>query len=88
MQVPPLHQALIAERDAFLARSLRCALADTSNTAGGRRNTVVAVVGLAHMDGIEALLLRGGPGFDTGRGLVVPPLAGGRSARPPECPRV
>ena len=46
-QVPPLHTALIAERDAYMAQSLL--------GASGRR--IVAVVGLAHCDGIEAAIL-------------------------------
>ena len=46
--MPPLYEALIAERDAYMARSII--------GAEGRR--LVAVVGLAHVDGIEATLLR------------------------------
>ena len=42
-----LHTALIAERDAYMAQSLL--------GASGRR--IVAVVGLAHCDGIEAAIL-------------------------------
>jgi hypothetical protein len=84
LQVPPVHQALIAERDAILARSLRAALADT---VGGPRATVVGVVGLAHMDGIEAALTRGGNAFDAGSRLRVPPLAGVVAAKPVECAR-
>jgi pheromone shutdown protein TraB len=49
--LPEVHAALIAERDAFMANSLLQAKG---------RNTV-AVVGMAHMDGIEANL--GDTGF-------------------------
>ena len=51
-EVPPLYQALIAERDEFMAQSLMKAEA-----RGGAQN-IVAVVGLAHVDGIEAAVLR------------------------------
>ena len=49
-EVPPLYNALIAERDAYMANSIL--------RSPGRR--VVAVVGLAHVDGIEANVLQGG----------------------------
>ena len=49
--VPPFYDALIAERDAYMAASLL-------GCADGAR--VVAVVGLAHVDGIEAALLAQG----------------------------
>jgi hypothetical protein len=47
--------------------------------------TVVGVVGLAHMDGIEAALTRGGGGFDAGYGLRVPTMQGAVAARPAGC---
>lgn len=80
-----------------MARSLRAALADTgaaSPTDGNDgqiatraplRHIVVGVVGLAHMDGIEAALMRGGPQYEVGRGLVVPALAGVVRAKPATC---
>lgn len=46
-EVPPLYEALIAERDAFMANSL----------LGAEGQRLVAVVGLAHVDGIEAAIL-------------------------------
>jgi len=46
-EVPPLHTALIAERDAYMAQSL----------LGASGSRIVAVVGLAHCDGIEAAIL-------------------------------
>lgn len=48
--VPPLYEALIAERDDYMARSLL--------RSDGRR--IVAVVGLAHVDGIEARIASDG----------------------------
>ena len=47
-EVPPLYTALIGERDEYMAQSLL-------NSSGER---IVAVVGLAHVDGIEAAILR------------------------------
>ena len=58
--MPPLYDALITERDAYMARSL----------LGAEGSRVVAVVGLAHVDGIEAAIRR---------------EAGGRDARPRLC---
>ena len=58
--MPPLYDALIAERDAYMARAL----------LGAEGSRVVAVVGLAHVDGIEAAIRR---------------EAGGRDARPRLC---
>ena len=55
-----MYDALIAERDAYMARSL----------LGAEGTRVVAVVGLAHVDGIEAAILR---------------EAGARDARPRLC---
>lgn len=49
-EVPPLYTALIGERDEYMARSLL--------GSDGRR--IVAVVGLAHVDGIEGVILRAG----------------------------
>ena len=49
-EVPPLYAALIEERDAYMANSIL--------QSDGKR--VVAVVGLAHVDGIEASVLRQG----------------------------
>mmetsp|Transcript_14974 Transcript_14974/g.38637 ORF Transcript_14974/g.38637 Transcript_14974/m.38637 type:complete len:369 (+) Transcript_14974:51-1157(+) len=46
--VPALYEALIAERDRYMANSL----------LGSDGRTIVAVVGLAHVDGIEAAILR------------------------------
>ena len=48
--VPPLYTALIDERDAYMAQSLMA--------SEGKR--IVAVVGLAHVDGIEARLKEAG----------------------------
>jgi pheromone shutdown protein TraB len=59
-ELPPLYTALIAERDAYMARSLL--------ESDGQK--LVAVVGLAHVDGIEAAILR---------------EAGARDARPRMC---
>jgi pheromone shutdown protein TraB len=47
-EVPPFYNALIGERDAYMASTLL--------NSDGRR--LVAVVGLAHVDGIEANILR------------------------------
>lgn len=46
---PALHRALIAERDLYMGRALREALCSRPEA-----QRIVAVVGLAHMDGIEA----------------------------------
>ena len=45
--VPPLYEALIAERDRYMANSI----------LGCDARRVVAIVGLAHVDGIEASIL-------------------------------
>jgi pheromone shutdown protein TraB len=45
-QLPEVYQALLAERDSYMANSLR-------NSPGQR---IVGVVGIAHMDGIEKKL--------------------------------
>jgi len=49
-EVPPLYRALIGERDEYMAKSLL-------GSAGAR---IVAVVGLAHVDGIEETILKAG----------------------------
>eukprot|EP00966_Prymnesium_polylepis_P235926 5456382-Prymnesium_polylepis.2 len=48
-EAAPLYDALIGERDAYMARSLL--------DSPGRR--IVAVVGMAHMDGIETYFSKG-----------------------------
>ena len=58
--MPPLYDALIAERDAYMARSL----------LGAEGSRVVAVVGLAHVDGIEAAIRREAGGATRGRGCA------------------
>ena len=50
-EAPELYQALVAERDAYMANTLQ-------RTAG--RGRVVAVVGIAHADGIEENLVSSG----------------------------
>lgn len=55
---PALHRALIADRDQYMANSI--------DKAGGQR--LVAVVGLAHLDGIEAELSRRGMQLQPKRG--------------------
>ena len=50
-ELPPLYSALIAERDAYMGRAL---LSRTDMRSG------VAVVGLAHVDGIERNLVSAG----------------------------
>ena len=45
---PPVYEAMIGERDQFMARALEVAPG----------NRVVAVVGLAHVEGIERILSR------------------------------
>ena len=55
-EVPPLYTALIAERDAYMANSIL--------RSDSKR--MVAVVGLAHVDGIEANVLREGSGGSKG----------------------
>jgi pheromone shutdown protein TraB len=64
--VPPLYTALIAERDAFMAQSL----------LGSSGQKIVAVVGLAHVDGIERAILAQGK-----RGAL-PRECGAREVRP------
>jgi len=59
-EVRPLYEALIAERDAYMANALL--------TSDAKK--VVAVVGLAHVDGIEANILQA-----RGSHLIAPPKA-------------
>ena len=47
-EVPPLYTALIGERDEYMAQSL----------LGSSGERIVAVIGLAHVDGIEAAILK------------------------------
>ena len=51
-EVPPIYTALIGERDEYMAQSL----------LGSSGERIVAVVGLAHVDGIEAAILRANGG--------------------------
>lgn len=48
---PELYGALIAQRDAYMARSLR----------GAKGKVIVAVVGMAHLDGIGRILMEADP---------------------------
>ena len=68
-ELPPLYRALIGERDEYMANSILKA-----ESVGGAQS-IVAVVGLAHVDGIERLLLRG-----TGSGV------GQKGQKPNGCP--
>ena len=47
---PEMYSALIGERDSFMAESIENA----------DSNTMVGVVGIAHMDGIEKALIKDG----------------------------
>ena len=64
-----LLKALLETRNDILARSIRdaCGLsADSSQSGSGQKNktrkTVVAILGAAHLNGVQARLLKGGDG--------------------------
>eukprot|EP00970_Alexandrium_tamarense_P020115 scaffold14864_cov407-Alexandrium_tamarense.AAC.2 len=49
---PEIYQAMVAERDVYMARGLD----ELSVNVNGKVDNTVAVVGMAHVDGIERYL--------------------------------
>ena len=50
---PDLYNALVGERDVFMGRGMNVLLSSSSQQTGGKLlDTIVAVIGLGHIDGV------------------------------------